>query len=68
MLVIEQTPALLKRADYLIDLGPAGGVDGGGVVARGTPEEVARVKDSYTGKWLKEVLAGSSNPTGVGKG
>ena len=68
VLVIEHNPEVLKRADYLIDLGPEGGEEGGRVVARGTPEEVARVKDSYTGKWLKEVLAGSSNPTGVGKG
>ena len=57
VLVIEHNPEVLKRADYLIDLGPEGGEEGGRVVARGTPEEVARVKDSYTGKWLKEVLA-----------
>ncbi|MBV9217740.1 MAG: hypothetical protein JO053_16355, partial [Acidobacteria bacterium] len=47
---------VIKSADYIIDLGPEGGSGGGKVVATGTPEEVARVKKSYTGQALKAVL------------
>ena len=43
-------------ADHIIDLGPDGGVNGGTVIAEGTPEEVAKNKDSYTGEWLKKYL------------
>ena len=43
-------------ADYIIDLGPEGGNRGGTIVAKGTPEEVANVEGSYTGKYLKKVL------------
>jgi len=56
VLVIEHNLDVVKCADYIIDLGPEGGEDGGRVVARGSPEEVARVKDSYTGQYLKKVL------------
>ncbi len=52
VLVIEHNLDLIKTADYLIDLGPEGGEGGGTVVAAGTPEEVARVKESYTGQYL----------------
>mgnify|MGYP003607837340 CR=1 FL=1 len=47
---------VIKTADYLIDLGPEGGDKGGTVVATGTPEEVAKVKKSYTGQYVKKVL------------
>jgi excinuclease ABC subunit A len=47
---------IIKCADYLIDIGPEGGVGGGKIVARGTPEEVANTSASYTGKYLKKVL------------
>jgi excinuclease ABC subunit A len=47
---------LIKCADHLIDLGPEGGKNGGSVVAMGTPEEVSKVKDSFTGQYLKEKL------------
>jgi len=47
---------VVKSADYLIDLGPEGGEKGGRVVATGTPEEVARVKGSWTGEYLKHYL------------
>jgi len=47
---------VIKSADYLIDLGPEGGDAGGKVVATGTPEEVVRVRKSYTGQALKAVL------------
>ena len=57
VLVIEHNLDVIKTADYLIDLGPEGGDGGGQIVATGTPEEVIKVNDSYTGKYLKEVLA-----------
>jgi excinuclease ABC subunit A len=52
VVVIEHNLDLVKAADYCIDLGPEGGEDGGRVVACGTPEEIARVEESYTGQWL----------------
>ena len=56
VLVIEHNLDVIKTADYLIDLGPEGGDGGCQIVATGTPEEVIKVNDSYTGKYLKEVL------------
>jgi excinuclease ABC subunit A len=47
---------VIKTADWVIDLGPEGGKRGGQVVAQGTPEDVAKCKESYTGKFLKRVL------------
>ncbi|MGE5417550.1 MAG: excinuclease ABC subunit UvrA [Acidobacteriota bacterium] len=56
VLVIEHNLDVIKSADYLIDLGPEGGDAGGYIVATGTPEDVANVSASYTGKFIKEVL------------
>lgn len=56
-MVIEHNLDVIKVADYLVDLGPEGGDGGGTIVAEGTPEEVCRVKASYTGKYLKGILA-----------
>jgi excinuclease ABC subunit A len=56
VLVIEHNPEVIKCADYIIDLGPEGGEEGGYVVAEGTPEEVARVPESYTGQLMRQVL------------
>lgn len=56
VLVIEHDLDVVKSADWLIDLGPEGGEGGGNVVATGTPEEVAKVKESYTGQYLKQML------------
>ena len=56
VLVIEHNLDIIKTADYIIDLGPEGGDGGGKIVATGTPEEVAKVKKSYTGQYLKNVL------------
>ena len=56
MLVIEHNLDVIKTADHIIDLGPEGGDGGGLVVAQGTPEEVARVEESYTGQYLKKYL------------
>lgn len=54
--IIEHNLDVIKTADYIIDMGPEGGVGGGQVVATGTPEEVAEVKGSYTGQYLKKIL------------
>jgi excinuclease ABC subunit A len=56
MLVIEHNLDVIKQADYLVDLGPEGGEAGGEIVAVGTPEEVAQVPDSYTGRFLRPLL------------
>lgn len=56
MIVIEHNLDVIKCADHIIDLGPEGGVGGGEVIATGTPEEVAKNKNSWTGKYLKKVL------------
>ncbi|MDQ5982835.1 MAG: UvrABC system protein, partial [Patescibacteria group bacterium] len=56
MVVIEHNLDVVKTADYLIDMGPEGGAGGGVVIATGTPEEVAKVANSYTGAYLKTLL------------
>jgi excinuclease ABC subunit A len=58
VIVIEHNLDVIKSADYIIDLGPEGGNQGGYIVAEGTPEQIVKVKESYTGKYLKEVLQG----------
>ena len=56
VLVIEHNLDVIKTADWIIDLGPEGGNEGGKIIAQGTPEQVARIKQSYTGKYLSKVL------------
>ena len=56
VVIIEHNLDIIKRADYIIDLGPEGGDEGGAIVATGTPEEVAKVPASYTGKYLGPIL------------
>ena len=56
VLVIEHNLDVIKMADWIIDLGPEGGSNGGKIIARGTPEDVAENKKSYTGKYLREML------------
>jgi excinuclease ABC subunit A len=56
VLVIEHNLDVIKTADYIVDLGPEGGDAGGLVIAEGTPEEVAEVETSYTGRYLKQIL------------
>jgi len=56
VIVIEHHLDVIKSADYIIDMGPEGGNEGGYIVAEGTPEQVAKVKTSHTGKYLREVL------------
>ena len=57
VLVIEHNLDVIKTADWIVDMGPDGGSRGGTVVAAGTPEEVTRVKASYTGQYLAPMLA-----------
>ena len=56
VIVIEHNLDIIKQADYIIDLGPEGGDFGGTIVAKGTPEEIVKVKESYTGEYLKDYL------------
>ena len=63
VVVIEHNLDVIKSADWLIDLGPEGGAGGGVVVAEGTPEQVAKEKSSYTGKFLAEILGQKSAKT-----
>ena len=56
VVVIEHNLDVLKSVDWLIDMGPEGGIGGGQVIAQGTPEQVAQCKESYTGQFLKEIL------------
>jgi excinuclease ABC subunit A len=56
MVVIEHNLDVIKSADWLIDMGPEGGAGGGRVLAEGTPEQIAKVKESYTGQYLKRML------------
>ena len=59
VIVIEHNLDVIKTADWIIDLGPDGGSRGGNVIATGTPEDVARVEESYTGQFLKKMLHGA---------
>ena len=56
VVVIEHNLDVIKTADYIVDMGPDGGVKGGNIIAEGKPEEIINVKDSYTGKFLKPML------------
>lgn len=56
MIVIEHNLDVIKSADYIIDMGPEGGAGGGKVIAHGTPEEIAKIRQSFTGQYLKSVL------------
>jgi len=58
VVVIEHNLDVIKTADWIVDLGPEGGAGGGRILAAGSPETIARVKNSYTGAFLKPLLAG----------
>ena len=55
-LIIEHNLDVIRSADWMIDLGPEGGAEGGRIVAEGSPEDVAKVAESYTGQFLKRML------------
>jgi len=68
VLIIEHNLDVIKQADWIIDLGPEGGEEGGRIVAQGSPEQVARVKKSYTGQILARALNGNgTNTNGANK-
>ena len=56
VVVIEHNLDVIKTADYIIDLGPLGGIKGGQIIGKGTPENIANIKKSFTGKFLKQIL------------
>jgi excinuclease ABC subunit A len=57
VVIIEHNLDVIKMADYIIDIGPEGGDGGGYIVAKGTPEELSKVKESYTGYYLEKILS-----------
>ena len=59
-MVIEHNLDVIKTADHIIDMGPEGGINGGRIIAEGTPEKVSQVEQSYTGRFIRELL-GNSN-------
>jgi excinuclease ABC subunit A len=67
LLLIEHNLDIIKIADWIVDLGPEGGAEGGKLVAMGRPEEVVQIKQSYTGQWLAPLLAKSPLPVATEK-
>ena len=57
VVVIEHNLDVIKTADYIVDMGPEGGVKGGQIIAEGKPEEICNIKESYTGQFLKHILS-----------
>ena len=55
-MVIEHNLDVIKTADYIVDMGPEGGVKGGNIIAEGKPEEIVKIQSSYTGQFLKQLL------------
>ncbi len=60
VVVIEHNLDVIKTADHIIDMGPEGGVNGGRIIAEGTPEKVSTIKESYTGKFIREIIGNGS--------
>ena len=60
VVVIEHNLDVIKTADHIIDMGPEGGINGGRIIAEGSPEKVSQNNDSYTGRFIKELLGGSN--------
>ena len=56
VIIIEHNPAIILAADHVIDLGPEGGKDGGQIVCTGTPEQIAKCEESYTGKYIAQII------------
>ena len=56
VLIIEHNLDVIKLADHIIDLGPEGGAEGGEIIAQGTPEDLSKIKRSYTGNFLIDIL------------
>ena len=60
VVVIEHNLDVIKTADHIIDMGPEGGINGGRIIAEGTPEKVSTVKESYTGKFIRDIIGNNS--------
>ena len=60
VVVIEHNLDVIKTADHIIDMGPEGGINGGRIIAEGTPEKVSKIDESFTGKFLKDLLDNKS--------
>jgi excinuclease ABC subunit A len=60
VVVIEHNLDVIKTADHIIDMGPEGGINGGRIIAEGTPEKVSAVKESYTGKFIRDIIGNNS--------
>ena len=58
VVVIEHNLDVIKTADWIVDMGPEGGIEGGKIIAEGSPEKVAENKESYTGKFIKDLMIG----------
>ena len=56
IIVIEHNLDVIKTADWVIDIGPNGGINGGQIIGQGTPEDLIKIKESHTGKYLKKIL------------
>ena len=56
VIVIEHNLDVIKTADYIVDMGPEGGINGGNIIAEGKPEDICNIKGSYTGEFLKSML------------
>ena len=56
VIVIEHNLDVIKTADWIVDMGPEGGAEGGKIIAEGSPEQVSRIESSYTGKFLKSLI------------
>ena len=56
IIIIEHNLDVIKTADWIIDMGPEGGIRGGDIIAQGTPETISKNKNSFTGKYLKSIL------------
>jgi len=63
VVVIEHNLDVIKTADYIVDMGPEGGVKGGEIIAEGKPEEICSVKNSFTGQFLKPMLSNKYKKT-----
>jgi excinuclease ABC subunit A len=66
--VVEHHLDVIKTADWVVDLGPEGGEAGGELVAEGTPEQIAQVSSSYTGKFLRDLLPRPNGRSASGRG
>jgi excinuclease ABC subunit A len=65
VIIIEHNLEVIKTSDWIIDVGPEGGTGGGKIIAQGTPEDVAKVAESYTGQYLAPLLAKARAKTGL---